>query len=211
MSIKVAITDDHPMVVAGLLQLLGSCSNIEVQATYCCSNDLLEGLKEQQPDVLLLDILLPDKPGHELAPIIREQYPSIRILAITSVDTAYYIREMMQHGCMGYVLKNADRNVLREAIETVYVGVQYISPSLKNELLQYKLHAEQESDNLMLTRREKEVLQLIAKGFSSKEIAAKLNLSMRTVENHRKHLLGKFDARNMIALVRKSLDMGLIE
>ncbi len=210
--IEVAITDDHPMVLAGLSQLLDSCDNIAVQATYTSGGELLEGLKQRRPDVLLLDVLLPDHSGEELARVVSADYPDVRILVITSVDTNFHIRRMLQQGCMGYLLKNADRDMLLDAINAVYAGRQYITASLKEQLLQDVLQTRKGAHaQVMLTRREKEILQLIAREYTSPEIADKLFLSLRTVENHRKHLLAKFDVKNMIGLVRKALDMGLVE
>ncbi|HVX00917.1 MAG TPA: response regulator transcription factor, partial [Candidatus Babeliaceae bacterium] len=101
MSIKVAIVDDHPVVLKGLQNIINFYSHIQLYGFYSTGNELLEGLKTKQPDVLLLDIQLPDKTGNELVRIISKAYPSIRILALTNLDSAFHVKDMMQHGCLG--------------------------------------------------------------------------------------------------------------
>jgi DNA-binding NarL/FixJ family response regulator len=212
MCINVSIVDDHPMVLAGLQQLLGSFENINVSNTYSCGKDLLQGLKDSLPDVLILDIQLPDQNGEELTKIIRKTYPQINILAMTSIDTPILIKNMLKAGCLGYLLKNADRQSLIAAIETVYRGEQFITPAIKELLFQDMLGVRRQANaRVVLTRREKEILQLIAIENTSQEIADKLFLSLRTVENHRKNMLQKFDVKNMVGLVKKSMEYGLLE
>lgn len=212
MSINIAIVDDHPMVLAGLQQLLMSFNNICVSNTYSCGKELLKGLKETRPDVLLLDIRLPDIGGEELAATIVQHYPGVHILVITTMDTAQQIKSMLKAGCLGYLLKNADRETLIEAIETVYKGRQYISAQLKEVLFQDMLdERNNQNPRPLLTRRETEILQLIARENTSHDIAQHLFLSLRTVENHRKSLLQKFGVKNMVGLIRKSIEYGLLD
>jgi len=212
MIINVAIVDDHPMVLAGLQQLLDSFGYINVCDTYDCGGDLLIGLKKRQPDVLILDIQLPDQNGDELTQVIAKDYPHIHILAISSADAPMLIKNMLKAGCLGYLLKNADRETLIEAIETVNKGKQYVGPQLKEILFQDMIDTRKITNaKPLLTRREKEILQLIAKELTSHDIADKLFLSLRTIENHRKSLLRKFDVKNMVGLVKKSIELGMLE
>ncbi len=212
MGIRLAIVDDHPLVQAGLRQLLASSGNIMLEAVYASGEELMSGLERSAPDVLLLDIQLPDHNGDELARIIRQRYPQVRMLALTNVDTSAYVKKMIQAGCLGYLLKNVDRDTLVQAIETVYREEQFIAPTLKEELLQDMLEGKRKAKLApSLTRREKEILQLIAKEYTSQEIADTLFLSPNTIENHRKQLFLKLDARNMAGLIKKAVDFGLLE
>lgn len=211
MQIKVAITDDHPLVIVGLKQMLAPYQHITIEAIYASGDALLKGLQSTIPDILLLDIWLPDKRGNELAKIIHQKYPSIRIIILSSIDNAYYIKDALKNGCLGYLPKNSDPSCLLEAIERVYLNEQYIEPSIREEILSdlptgKKQHSQ---SSPILTRREKEVLQLIAAELSNQEIASKLLLSEAAVENHRKSLLHKLDIKNSVALTEVALKYGL--
>lgn len=214
-NIQIAITDDHPMVLEGLQKMLTEVEGIEIQACYKNGQSLLAGLHKMQPDVLLLDIHLPDYVGEDLIPIIVKNFPAIRILAITSVDTTIRVKNLIKKGCLGYLSKNTSADTLIEAIKTVYKGIPYVEEQIKKQLLEDMMYIKKEiplsSQQLFLTRREKEVLQLIAKEHSSKEIADALFISINTVEIHRKHLFQKLDVKNLAGLIRKALLLGLIE
>lgn len=210
--IKVAITDDHPMVLTGLQQMLEDC-DIELAGIYLTGAELLSGLEKSIPDVLLLDLQLPDIQGEELCQIILKKYPSIRILILSSIDVTYRVKTTLQLGCAGYSLKNVSRESLLEAIETVYRGEEYIEPCLNEEMLK-ELQRDAERRNFILpaiTRREKEILSLLSEGNTSQQIANKLYLSIRTIENHRKNLLHKFDVKNTIELLNSATLLGLFK
>jgi len=211
MSIRIAITDDHPLVIIGLKQVFSAYGHIEVQATYNLGAALLEGLEREQPDVLLLDIQLPDMPGTELARIISKKYPSVRIIALTSMDNTFHAKTMLQHGCLGYLLKNSDPQVLLQAVEQVHRGEQFIEPSIREELLQNLSRSKKQAAgiNPQLTRREKEILKLVVAENTNQEIADKLFLSERTVKNHRLSLLHKLNVKNSVGLARIALELGL--
>jgi DNA-binding NarL/FixJ family response regulator len=211
--INVAITDDHQMVIEGLLFMLKDYADMDISDTYNNGNALLAGLQRRQPDVLLLDIHLNDFVGEDLVPVIIKKYPGIRILAITSIDNVSRVRNLIRMGCLGYLLKNVPASILVEGIRTVYTGVSYIGSGLKEMLLQdmLQLKSELPSRELLLTRREKEILQLLSQQCTSKEIAERLFISLNTVENHRKHLFQKMDVRNVAGLIKKTFALGLIE
>jgi len=212
MCIKIAITDDHPLVIKGLQNIFTDYPNIEVNATYTSGAELLEGLAERQPDVLLLDIQLGDKTGNELARIISKKYPLVKILVLTSMDTIFHVKDMMQHGCMGYLTKQTDPATLIMAIEQVYNGEPFLEPHLQKLLLASMSRANAHSTQLPpLTRREKEVLQLIAAEHTSQEVADKLFLSLRTVESHRLSIMQKLGVKNSIGLVKAAMQLGLVE
>jgi DNA-binding NarL/FixJ family response regulator len=213
MPITVSITDDHPLAIEGLQNMLLSSPAIRVKGTYSTAAALFEGLHEEQPDILLLDILLPDHKGTELAGIIKQKYPRLNIIAITSLDAPIHVRSMIRQGCKGYILKNTDKQSLIRAIEYVYQGGEYIEPSLKEKLLYNTLHNKKSSSGKSpnLTTREKEILQLIVAELTSQEIADRLFLSLRTVETHRFNLQKKLDVNNNIGLAKAALMLGLLE
>lgn len=211
MPITVAIVDDHPLAITGLRNMLLDYDHIKVTHTYLDGSTLLEGLRQQQPDVLLMDIQLPDIPGEELAMMVHQTWPEVRILVITSQDATVQIKRMLRIGCKGYLLKNTDIDTLVGAIEEVYQGNEFIEPSLKERMLRNLIHFRKpEQKAPTLTRRELEILQLIIAEHTNQEIADKLFLSLRTVEKHRFSLLQKLDARNTAGLVKTAIEMGLI-
>ncbi len=209
MKIKVAIADDHPIVVGGFYNLLQTVDHISVAATYNTGASLLAGLKQGQPDVLLLDLHFPDAHGKELAAIIGSLYPAIRILILSSVDNPYDIREVMQEGCAGYLLKNVQPEVLITAIEQVHKGETFLEPALKEELMQSLFSPLKEK--IKLTQREQKILELISQGKTSIEIAANLFLSYRTIQNNRATLYEKFGVHNTAELIKVALQLGLVK
>jgi DNA-binding NarL/FixJ family response regulator len=212
MKIKIVIVDDHNVVVSGLQNMLRDHAHIQVISTYNSGSELLEGLKKQQPDVLLLDIQLPDITGDELTSTVTAQYPDIGILIMTGFDTTYHVKNLLQKGAQGYLLKNTAEATLIEAIEAVAAGSQFIDPSLREQLLQDLLkNKKQVSGKPVLSRREKDVLTLIMEEYTSQEIADKLFLSLRTVENYRINLLQKLHVKNTAGLVKVAIQMGLLE
>lgn len=210
MPIRVAITDDHPMVISGLRNMLQQYQDIEVTATYADGKELLNGLTGDVPDVLLLDICMPGQTGNDLVRIISKAYPALAILALTSIDASYHVKDMMDHGCMGYLLKKTDQETLVQAIRQVNIGKQYVDLSLREQLHEAMLSRRKAGGLPSLTRREKEILQYVASGHSNQEIADKLFLSLRTVKNHRFNLLQKLDVKNSVELVKIALEAGLV-
>ncbi len=212
MSIRLVIADDHPMVVKGLMDIIRPYAHMEVLATYGTGRELLLGLPEHTPDILLLDLQLPDITGYEVARSVMAQHPEVRILIVSSIDTLFQVKEMMQIGCRGYLLKSTTPETLIKAIETVYGGEEFIEAGMKEQLLASVLHTKKKSSNaIRLTKREQEILNLVCEGLNNYDIGDKLFLSHRTVENHRMSLLQKFDVKNSTALVRAALRQGYIQ
>lgn len=213
MPILVSIVDDHPLATSGIRSMLEGYANIEVQGTYHTASALMEGLSSVLPDVLLLDILMPGQSGKVLAPAIKELYPSVKIVALTSLDAPAMVSSMMRRGCSGYLLKDTDRQNLIAAIETVHGGKEFIDPSLKEKILTRVIHPGQEKYTVMqeLTKRELQILKLLAEEYTTREISEQLFISFRTVENHRYSLLQKLDVKNTVGLVKVALKLGLIE
>ena len=205
--IRVAITDDQVIILNGLQKILADAEGISIVNMYTNGDDLLEGLKTSQPDVLLLDIHMPGKSGMELAGIISRKYPAVKMIALTNVDVITQMKQMLQKGCMGYLLKDVKPEILITAIENVYNGGQYIQEELQRQLMN---NLSGINNKQLITRREKEILKLITEENTNSEIAQKLFLSLRTVENHRNNLLQKLNVKNTAGLVKVAIQEGFI-
>jgi DNA-binding NarL/FixJ family response regulator len=213
MSIFVSIVDDHPLATTGVKSMLDGYTNIEVKGIYHSSAALLDGLSTFKPDVLLLDILMPGQSGKELTPLIKQLHPSVQIVALTSLDAPAMVSSMMRRGCSGYLLKDTDRLNLIDAIETVHAGKEFIDPSLKEKILANVLYPHHGKEAVVpeITKRELQILKLLAEENTTREISEKLFISFRTVENHRYSLLQKLDVKNTVGLVKVALKLRLID
>lgn len=216
-TIDVFIVDDHALVIGGVRNLLNSVPHIHITGEFLNGKALLETLEHTRPDILLLDVLLPDINGKDLALILTKQYPDVKIIALTSLDAPTHVKSMMRNGCQGYLLKNADPETLLQAIDIVYEGGQYIEPGLEkqmlNSFLNFKSSQKKEQANLQntkLTQREKEILQLLVKENSNQDIADQLCVSIRTVEYHRLSLQKKLDTKTPMGLLKAAIEMGLV-
>ncbi len=205
--INVAIVDDQVIILNGLQKILADAEQINISAVYNNGDQLLEALEISQPDVLLLDIQMPGKTGIELAGIISKKYPAIKMIALTNVDVLSQMKQMLQKGCLGYLLKDVSPEILVEAIETVYNGEQFLHEEFKIQLLN---SLSRQDSKQLITRREKEILKLIVDENTNQDIAGKLFLSLRTVENHRNNLLQKLSVKNTAGLVKVAIQEGLI-
>ena len=206
--IKVAITDDQEIILNGLQKILAEAEDISLCGTYTHGDDLLEGLGQQQPDVLMLDMFMPGKSGIELATIISKQYPGVKILALTNVDIIPQVKKMLQQGAAGYLLKDAAPAVIIDAIRRVAAGEKYLYADLQKQIMENLF--DPKATRHVITRREKEILELIVNEYTNQEIADKLYLSLRTVENHRNNLLQKLGVKNTAGLVKAAISQGLV-
>ncbi|RYZ49521.1 MAG: response regulator transcription factor [Sphingobacteriales bacterium] len=207
MSIDIAILDDHPLLIKGLQSMLGHHRDMHISATFQTAQQLLAGFEKELPQILLLDIQLQCTSGDELVPVLNKLYPELSILILTNLEHRYYIKSLMPFDIKGYVLKSSDEDVLLEALRTIHLGGTYFDPSIQLQVM--KAHDRYKASP-SLTRREKEILKLIATDSSSQQIADGLCLSKRTVENHRTHLLQKLDVKNAASLVKKAIELGLM-
>ncbi len=205
MAIKTFIVDDHYMVIEGIRSLLQNEKDIEWLGHAMNAASCLAFLHNQVPDVLLMDINLPGKSGIDLCREVREKYPSVFVIGLSTFNQQSFIEKMMEHGASGYVLKNATQAELMEAVRTVARGKSYFS---HEAVLSLKKNAGPGIP--VLTRREKEVLGLIGDGYTNNEIASKLFISVATVDTHRKNLLTKFDARNIASLIKAAMQKQLL-
>jgi DNA-binding NarL/FixJ family response regulator len=205
--IRLAIADDHSLVINGLQKIFSTSTEVEIIGTWSNGEQLLAGLEQQQPDVLLLDIQMPGASGIELAGIVHKKYPAIKIIALTNVEILYQVKKMMKQGCSGYLLKDVDAETLFSAIQQVYNGGTVVHDKIKTDLTHNLLSINQTQQ---ITRREIEVLQLIAQEFTTAQIAEKLFISFATVENHRNRMLQKLGVKNTAGLIKKGMEQGLI-
>ena len=194
MSINLVIADDHSMVREGLKQLLELDNNLKVVAEASDGIEALDKIQRHKPDVLLLDINMPNMNGLETLQVIHQEKIKVKVLILTIHNEVEYLMKAVEIGCDGYVLKDSDSNLLKKAIYTVYEGEKFVQPSLTpslNSEMSLKSIADDKLNEL--TKREIEVLKLIADGLFNKEIAAKLDISERTVKTHVSNIFKKID------------------
>jgi len=206
MVIKTFIVDDHYMVIEGIHSLLQHERDIEWTGHATNAASCIAFLQQQHPDVILMDINLPDKSGIELCKEVKDKYPSVFVIGLSTFNQQSFIQKMMENGASAYVLKNASREELIEAIHTVVKGKKYLSFDAALVLRK----PETQTNIPLITRREKEVLELIANGMTNNEIAQKLFISVTTVDTHRKNLLAKFEVKNTASLIHIAAQMHLI-
>jgi len=204
MATKLFIVDDHYMVIEGIRSLLEKENSIEWMGHAMTASSCLAFLQQNLPDVILMDINLPDMSGIDLCKEVKEKHPSVFIIGLSTFNQQSFIEKMMENGASGYVLKNATKEELLEAISLVSKGKTYLSFEVSKTIQNKPV------EGIIITRREQEVLKLIADGMTNNEIAAGLFISSTTVDTHRKNLLAKFGARNTAVLVRMGLELGVI-
>lgn len=210
--IQVILVDDHQLILSGLETILHAEPHIEVIASCRDGEALLESLSFLKPDVIIMDIQMPGIDGIRLCKQISARYPHIGILALSNLEEKQFITNMIRNGARGYLLKTVEPAMLVRAIETVHEGYdQFIQPELRAKLFHETLTGKKHSAyRPVLTRREKEILKLIADEKSNQEIAEQLFLSIRTVESHRFNLMQKLQVKNAAGLVREALEAGLV-
>ena len=200
MSTNVFIVDDHFMVIEGIRSILQDEKNINWLGHAMNASSCLEFLEKYQPNVIFMDISLPDESGIDLCKKVVKLYPKIKILGLSTYNQQSIIQDMMKSGASGYLLKNASKEELLDAIDAVMAGEEYLCFEAEESL--------QNTENLIpiITKREKEVLGLICEGFTNPEIAEKLFISLPTANTHRKSLLAKFGAKNVASLVKIAVE-----
>ncbi|PSL33802.1 response regulator [Dyadobacter jiangsuensis] len=210
--IEVAIIDDHEVVIDGLVAMLSTSDLLEITYTTQSGKELLGHLQTASPDVLLMDIQMPEISGIELCRQVLQQQPKVNIIAFSSFDDSSYVKNVMRKGARGYLLKNSDKQTIVRAIERVAGGEDFLDDKIKNILLQETLTGQRRSIyEIPLTKREKELVTLIAEGHSSQEIADKLYISLRTVETHRLNINQKMGVKNTAGLLKEAIKRGLID
>ena len=212
--IRLLLVDDHEVIRTGLRMLLESNQDLEIVGEASSGNQALEMAHTHHPDVIVMDITLPDISGIEATRRIKRKHPQIAVVALTIHEDEQYFFEMLQAGASGYVPKRAASEDLITAIQAAYADEVYIYPSLAKTLVADFLgraHSETEETSLdVLTPREKEVLELLAEGHSNEEIAGILVISKHTVARHRENLMRKLELHSRSELVKYAIRKGLI-
>jgi DNA-binding NarL/FixJ family response regulator len=209
MKIRLILADDHPLIREGFKSLLGKSEGFEIVKEADNGAEVVQSIDETKPDVILTDINMPHMNGLQLIEKLSETHPQIKFIVLTMHEEREYVLKALKAGADGYLLKSAERLELENAIKTVFSGGKYFSPQITTLLAETVTGDGGEVPEL--TPREKEVLQLVAKGNSTKQIADKLSISIRTVESHRINMLKKMGVSNSAELIRKSMEMGLLE
>lgn len=204
--ISLLIVDDHPVVVAGIRSLLQDIENVTIAGSCYNGASAKEFLEQHHADIILLDINLPDISGIDLCLELRKKYPHLRILALSNHSEKSMVARMLENGASGYLLKNASSSELQEAIQDAMNDRLFFSNDVARKMLDT-------STNIslpQLTRREKEILKLIAEGLTSQTIASTLNISQLTVDTHRRNMIQKFNVSSMTAVVKIAMDHSMI-
>ena len=202
--IKTLIVDDHPVVAEGLRKLIQDSKIAEVIGVAGSGKACMDFLKWEKPDIIFLDINLPDASGLDLCKTIKEKNPAQKILALTTFNERSVVLKMMENGADGYILKNSESDEILEAVKEINAGNKYLAVEVETIL------KKKNEEGMILTRREKEVLNLIADGLTNHEIAEKLFISPLTVDSHRKNLITKLGARNTASLIKLAVEKELI-
>ena len=206
--ISVFIVDDHPVVIEGIHSLLQNEKDIVWMGQAMNAQSCLGFFVNNTANVLLMDISMPGMDGVELCAVMKEKYPGIMILGLSSFNQGLYIKKMVENGASGYILKNSSKEELIKAIHAVHEGHIYFSGEVGIALQEYQKSSMK--DLPVLTPREKEVLELIAEGYTNPQIAEKIYLSPFTVDSHRKNLLAKLGVKNTASLIRLAVEKKLI-
>ena len=214
--IRILLVDDHAVVRAGLRMLLGADPELQIVGEAENGAQALRLTDELAPDVVLMDISMPDMNGIEATRKIKEQAPNVAVLALTMHEDDQYFFEMLAAGASGYVPKRAAPNDLISAIHAVYKGGVFLFPSVARVLVQDYIQRAARAGTAghgfdVLTEREREVLTLIAQGLSNQDIADQLVISAKTVNRHRENIMAKLNLHSRVELVRYAIEKGLIE
>ncbi|NOX61728.1 MAG: response regulator transcription factor [Chloroflexi bacterium] len=210
--IKVLLVDDHAILRAGLRSLLATYDDIEVVGEASSGEEAIRKVPELKPDVIVMDVLMPGMNGLVATRYILEKYPDARILMLTQYGNKEYVLPLLEAGAAGYVLKQAADTDFVKGIRAVYEGNSYLYPPIAKLVLEALMAGEDASDpERMLTPREREVLVLVAQGYTNNEIADILYISPKTVDVHRTRMMNKLDLHNVAEIVRYAVRRHLID
>tara|TARA_R110000737_G_scaffold174570_1_gene199917 strand:+ start:791 stop:1468 length:678 start_codon:yes stop_codon:yes gene_type:complete len=201
---RVAIVDDHPLVAEGIEAILDSFPDLEVVGTYSNGRAIIEAVPTLNPDVILLDLNMPEMGGLTACEILLENHPDLRILILSMHDSPEYISTALDHGALGYVLKDVPTDEIKRAIDAVMRGERYLCTGAQGSLTPQPGAGH-------LTNREQTILLQLAQGQSNKEVALTLDISVRTVETHRKNIKKKLGISSTAGLTRYALEHGVLQ
>ena len=211
--VRVLLADDHKLVRAGFRSMLDSLGDVEIVGETGDGREALELIRQHRPDVALLDITMPSLTGLEVAARVANEMQNVRIIILSMHTTEDYIARAVRAGVSGYLLKNADPVELELALRAAVNGQMYMSPTVSKQLVEDYLRrmGPDAGPEEQLTARQREILQLIAEGKSTKDIAVTLDLSIKTVETHRKDLMDRLGIHDVAGLVRYAIRAGIIK
>jgi DNA-binding NarL/FixJ family response regulator len=211
---SVVIAEDHQLFREGMKAMLASSDELEVVGEAQDGLETIRCVKKTKPDLLLLDLSMPRLSGISVVKDVRKQFPDLKILALTIHESDQYVLEAFKAGVNGYCIKDASRDELLVAIDSVMQGKTYISPGIADDVMEGYLAGrkklKEKSAWDTITQREREVLKLLAEGYMNKEIADFLNISVKTVEKHRANIMNKLDLHNAAALTSYAIEKGLV-
>lgn len=211
MSIDIAITDDHELVLQGIKSMLKDTKEVEVVATFSDAKQTLKGLDVSKVQVLLLDLNLPDINGIDLSKTLLKKYPELKIIALTNFDDTSFAKRMLKNGVHGYLLKNTDKIELLKALKTVLSGEIYVQKDIRDKLLKQDIKPSSNNGlHIRLTRREHEVLLAISEELTTHQISEKLFISPKTVETHRMNIMSKLGAKNSVGMIKIAIEKELL-
>jgi two-component system, NarL family, response regulator NreC len=210
-SVRVLIVDDHAVVRAGLRLLLEAEDGLEPVGEAGNARDAIFQARATNPDVILLDVVMPDQSGLDVLPTLLHEHPEAKVLILSMQDDPQYVKQAFAAGASGYVLKEAADTEVVAAIREVAAGGRYVHPELGARLVTADADAERRAEEDPLSDREREVLRLLALGHTNQEIASQLFISVRTAETHRAHIMQKLRLSSRAELVRYALDQGLLD
>jgi DNA-binding NarL/FixJ family response regulator len=201
MPIRIALAEDNELFRRGMVSVLHKVRDFELEVVVANGKKLLEELAFHKVDVVLLDIMMPEMDGIEAASIVSKEYPYLKMLAITMFDQEVYLQKMLEAGVSGYVIKDIGSEELEKAIRTVHEGKCYYSEALLPLFGKMLTQKTSKTKSNKLSKREEEVVNLIAKGYSSEKIGETLSISVKTVSNHRNNIYSKLDVQNTAELI----------
>jgi two-component system, NarL family, response regulator NreC len=211
MSIRILVVDDHAVVRSGLRLLLDAEEDLEPVGEAGNAREAIFQARALKPDVILLDIVMPEQTGLDVLPQLRHESPDAKVLVLSMQDEPRYVREAFAAGASGYVLKEAADAELVAAVREVAVGGRYVNPELGARLVAAEAEAARRAEEDPLSDREREVLRLLALGHTNQEIAKSLFISVRTAETHRAHIMQKLHLQTRADLVAYALERGVLE
>jgi DNA-binding NarL/FixJ family response regulator len=210
MPIRVLIADDHSVVAEGLRHLVEAERDIEVVACVADGREAVQQARDTQPDVVLMDLSMPELNGADATRAILERDPKCRVIVLSMYSQREYVRRALKAGAAGYVVKRSAAKEVVEAIRAVHAGQRYLSPRVADVVLEDYSDGKQDDPLTRLSAREREVLQLLAEGRTGAQIAERLSLSQKTVETYRARLVEKLGIRDLAGLVRFAIQKGLV-
>lgn len=209
--IRVVLADDHPVVLAGMKALIEASPDIEVAGESNNGHAALQVLQAKSPDVAIIDISMPEMGGITLASRIAQDHAAIKILVLTAQEDRAYVQQLLSAGARGYVLKRSAADELIRAIRTVHAGGVYIDPAIADKVLASRNPAEPAPATIALSEREEEVLKFAAQGWTNREAAEKLGISVKTVETYKARAAEKLELRTRAEIVRYGKSRGWLD